>query len=321
MMRYGFLILFVTLSLFMFTDETARETSLANRSESSPALPLPSTQPGPAPSGGEPATPLFDPDLRVPVFMYHEVVPDDEQIEVPATHVTVGELKSQLVYLQKKGYTAVTLEDLYEFMTHRKPLPAKPVVITFDDGYRSFYELVYPMLRELNYKASLSLINGPMNEYGAYYYVSWSQVREMTGSGLVEITSHTGSHRLLGKLTDDAELKNELAGSREEIAKYLGWKPEIIVYPVGSYNTRVIQAAKAAGYKMGITMEKGVNKYGDSVWEIKRILVRHGDTGEDLLKKLNYISLTKLFYFLERISGPARRRRKQYKATGGGGNG
>ena len=231
----------------------------------------------------------FDKDLHIPILMYHEVVNEGEQIKSPDLVVTVQELKKQLQYLKKEGYTTISLEEYYKFMTDNKPLPKKSIAITFDDGYVSFYNLVYPILKELNMKVTLAIVTEHMGEGGYYHHATWEQIKEMQANELVEIVSHTKTHPYLAELVGNtATLRNEINGSDKDIGQNTGKESDILVYPYGSYNEEVIEATKSE-YKMGVTIGKGVNRYGDNLMEIKRLGVNHGDTGEKIIEEIkNY---------------------------------
>ena len=120
----------------------------------------------------------------IPVLMYHNVVEDEQ--ECNSMTVTTGRLRKDFHYLQKKGYTPVLPRDL----ASGNPLPEKPVMITFDDGYVSNYTLLYPILQECGMKAVICPIVC-MPDIPADNFCSWDMYREMTASGLVEVGSHT----------------------------------------------------------------------------------------------------------------------------------
>ena len=123
----------------------------------------------------------------LPVLMYHHMVPDGQDCNDMT--VTPGKFRSDLDAILAKGYTPVLPREL----AAGDALPEKPILITFDDGYRSNYDLVYPILREYGVKACISIIV-LMPDLPTDNFCTWNQLREMTASGLVEIGSH--SYRL-----------------------------------------------------------------------------------------------------------------------------
>ena len=123
----------------------------------------------------------------LPVLMYHHMVPDGQDCNDMT--VTPGKFRSDLETVLAMGYTPVLPREL----AAGDALPEKPILITFDDGYRSNYDLVYPILREYGVKACISIIV-LMPDLPTDNFCTWEQLREMTDSGLVEVGSH--SYRL-----------------------------------------------------------------------------------------------------------------------------
>lgn len=123
----------------------------------------------------------------MPVLMYHHMVPEGQDCN--AMTITPGKFRADLDIILAKGYTPVLPGEL----AAGAQLPEKPILITFDDGYRSNYDLVYPILREYGVKACISIIV-LMPDLPTDHFCTWEQLREMTDSGLVEVGSH--SYRL-----------------------------------------------------------------------------------------------------------------------------
>lgn len=227
---------------------------------------------------------IFDENMKVPILMYHRAVPPGGKIRYPKLEVYVHELREQLTYLKQAGYTPVTLEQFSDFLIEKKPIPRNPIIFTFDDGYKSFYELVYPILQELNFKASLGIITKYVHETRPGAYVSWQQIKEMVDSGLVEVISHTNKHIDLRKASKN-ELIEELVDSKGVIKDRLNIDGNVLIYPYGAYNQGIIEETKKV-YKMGISVGYGVNTYGANPWIIKRIEVTHGDTGKSIVDRI-----------------------------------
>lgn len=182
----------------------------------------------------------------LPVLMYHHIVADGQ--ECNGMTVTAGKLEKDLVWLQENGYQTILPRDL----AAGEPLPDKPVLITFDDGYRSNYEYLFPLLKKYDMKAVISIITA-RQDCGHSGYLSWDMCREMTDSGLVEIGSHTydlHNPALSGNFDPDgingiqrdpaesnAEFENrvlmDLKKSYDRIEEELGCKPTFFAYPFG----------------------------------------------------------------------------------------
>ena len=149
--------------------------------------------------GGGTSTWAADTDFTV--LAYHDVV--DSSSALTYDGITLRNLAVQLDWLRQNGYRVVSVDDVVAAQQGQRPLPPKAVLLTFDDGYRSFYTHVYPLLRAFDYPAVLSVVGSFLDvppraqvRYGAGLvaredFVSWGQLREMQRSGLVEIGSHT----------------------------------------------------------------------------------------------------------------------------------
>jgi peptidoglycan/xylan/chitin deacetylase (PgdA/CDA1 family) len=186
-------------------------------------------------------------DRSVPILMYHHVLPDGS--ECNDMTVTVSRLEEDLQWLQKQGYTTILPREL----ASGQPLPEKPILITFDDGYRSNYELLYPLLKKYQAKAVISVIV-KMQDVSASNFLSWDMCREMEDSGLVEIGSHTYQlHNLDGRggsftpggtngierkpgesdMSFRARVLDDIQMSRDRIEEELGHPVTFFAYPFG----------------------------------------------------------------------------------------
>ena len=183
--------------------------------------------------------------VRVPVLMYHAV--SDDVWGINELFVRPSEMEKQLKYLVDHGYTTVTFEDLEKIDQIKKP-----VMLTFDDGYRDNYEELFPLLRKYNCKATIFMIAGKL---GKTHYLTEEMLREMADSGLVSIQSHTVSHPKLAEITGE-RLREELRDSRIELARLTGRIPFVLCYPSGSYNAETRRVG-AEYYSFGIKMNGG----------------------------------------------------------------
>lgn len=130
---------------------------------------------------------------KLPVLMYHHVVEDGQ--ECNDMTVTVSRLREDLQWLRDNGYTTVLPREL----AAGEPLPKKPVLITFDDGYRSNYDLAFPLFQEFEAKVVISVMVF-MQDNGVSSFLSWEMCREMSETGLIEIGSHAYAlHNLDGR--------------------------------------------------------------------------------------------------------------------------
>ncbi|WP_417019562.1 polysaccharide deacetylase family protein, partial [Anaerotruncus massiliensis (ex Liu et al. 2021)] len=138
-----------------------------------------------------------EPDgIELPIVMYHHVL--KEQARLNKYTISPDEFRSDMEYLKTEGYTPIVIADLLAYVEEGAPLPERPVMITFDDGYESFHEYVFPILKEYDFKAVYSIVGRYADQYSAvddhhirYSHSTWNELREMRDSGLVEIQNHS----------------------------------------------------------------------------------------------------------------------------------
>ncbi|WP_107666372.1 polysaccharide deacetylase family protein [Cyanothece sp. BG0011] len=187
---------------------------------------------------------------KVPIFMYHDILPKKEVF----FDVTPEELENHFKYIREQGLTPISLDFLLEHLQKGIPLPDKPILLSFDDGYGGHYDYVYPLLKKYNYPAVFSVYVTKMDGKTARSSLTWEQLQQLADDPLITIASHTITHpRDLRELSDD-ELFQEVMMSKEILEKKLGIPIKYFTYPEGKHDARVKQWALAAGYKMALTM-------------------------------------------------------------------
>lgn len=193
--------------------------------------------------------------IRVPIFIYHSVrpyIPGESKIQ-DKYDITTEMFEDQLKYLQDNGYTVITLDDLIVDMQNGTTSPvAKPVVLTFDDGWHNQYQYAFPLLQKYGMTATFYIYT---NSIGHKYFLTWDEVKEMDAAGMT-IASHTVSHPRMEKLPI-ARVQKELVDSKQIIEAELG-KPIVhFASPGGYINAAIMAAAKEAGYVTARTTYKG----------------------------------------------------------------
>ena len=221
--------------------------------------------------------------MNVPILMYHYVDAAPPSVGSHAGSLTVRtkEFQAQMDFLAQNGYHTVTLEQTYAAMAGLASLPAKPVVLTFDDGGLDDYTVAYPILRSHGFVATFFVITAFVGEPNI---MTWNQLREMQMSGMA-IESHTARHSDLTKTTA-ASLRAELIQSREAIEAQLGSAPLALAYPFGFYDQRVIDATRAAGYLMAVTTHQSRRLAPGSVYSWPRVHVGGMGTLKDFERSL-----------------------------------
>jgi peptidoglycan/xylan/chitin deacetylase (PgdA/CDA1 family) len=219
----------------------------------------------------------------IPILMFHSIA---NYSEIPINdfnpklshglRIPPKILYNQLEQIKRNGYTTIKFEDLGNYIKYKQPLPANPIILTFDDGWAD-NTIAYNNLKELGMIGNFAIVSSFMDKPGR---LTSTQVKEFNDNGM-EISSHSVSHGNLSTMSA-ANLKNELVNSKKTLEELIGKEVNTIVYPTGAYNNSVIDAAKAAGYQFG-TNTKG---YADSQdlkkpFELTRVRV-HCNVGSNI---------------------------------------
>ncbi len=185
-------------------------------------------------------------ELYVPILMYHYIGnnPNPADKERYALSVTPDNFTAQMKYLADNHYSTITLDTLYPALEGKISLPPKPVIITFDDGYEDLFYNAFPILLQYHLRATSFIPTGLINQG---YYLTWTQIKQMQKSGLITFEAHSVHHYQLTSLSGSA-LKEEIVGSKEQLEQELGVPVNFFAYPYGTYNSRVVQALKNAGF-------------------------------------------------------------------------
>ena len=225
--------------------------------------------------------------MRVPILMYHYISepPPGADIYRRDLSVTPANFEQQLRYLAENGYTTITLKDLVYHLTQGYPLPERPVILTFDDGYQDNFFHAYRLLRCSKSVGTFFLITSFIDE-NRPGYLTWGQVRVMRQGGM-EFGSHTYTHPdLRGQSVD--YLVWQIVGSQEAIAERIEEPVRFFSYPAGSYDQQVIDVLRSAGFWAAVTTQQGDEQTSDGLFELKRIRIRGDDTLEQFAAKLEY---------------------------------
>ena len=206
----------------------------------------------------------------VPIIEYHVIGDAPADAPYPDLYVTRPDFHHQMDWLDRHGYEAVTLEQVQKAWYDGGTLPPKPVVISFDDGYRPQFTFALPQLRKHGWAGLLNLKAEGSDLYD-------SNVEAMIAAGW-EIAAHTIHHSDLTTL-DAAALEEEVAGSRAIVRREYGVPVRNFCYPSGRFDEAVIAAVKAAGYR-GATSEIPGYAERDQPYELQRLEIP-GSAGPD----------------------------------------
>lgn len=240
----------------------------------------------------------------VPIIMYHGVKTSNTRKDV----ITPGELETDLRYLQSNQYSTITMTDLIDYCNNERELPAKPIILSFDDGYYNNYAYVLPLLEKYHMKIVFSLIgiytddatNQPLNNLN-FSHVTWAQANAMIQSGLVEIQNHTynlhtitarrsGCRKNPGESPAHYEkvLTEDVGRLQQEITSMTGTTPNTFTYPYGLVSKEAGPIIKDLGFQASLTCDYGVNliqKDPEALFGLKRICRPHGLSLQNALQK------------------------------------
>lgn len=271
---------------------TSTATPTATPSPTATATSTATPLANPSPSATLTPTPWPTPDgvarqVRVPILMYHYLSDPPAGSDRYRRDLSVPPalFEQHLAYLRAQGYQAITLYDLLYHLTQGAPLPERPVIITFDDGYRDNYSNAFPLLQQYGFSATFFVLTEVTNQ-GEADYMTWEQLREMAAAGM-DIECHARVHENLPE-NDDARLVWQVLGCREAIESELGERPRFVAYPSGHFDDRVIAFFASDNYWGGITTQQGSLHSSDALFEIKRLRVRNTTTVEDLAELLAF---------------------------------
>lgn len=236
---------------------------------------------------------------EVLILMYHQV---SENSSLWGDYVIPASLlKEDFEYLKNNNYTPIKIKDILDFTKGTKKLPEKAVVITFDDGQRSFLTKVVPLLEEYNYPAVVNIVgaltdlyteNGETND--KYAYLNWNDIKTLSQNPLVEIGHHSynfhslGYRRGMGKIYGESNsayseiIKTDIEKLNEKLLSNIGERPYILAYPYGIRNDTLLEIAKDENFPVTLSCRESINKIsvGDELFELGRFNRPYGKSSD-----------------------------------------
>lgn len=218
----------------------------------------------------------------VPILMYHHLMPREDMSETDLKNGAIlpkENFVAQMSYLHQNNYTTITLRDLYQYFNGSKELPAKRVLITFDDGYQSNYIYAYPILKKYGFVGTQFIMTGTIEPEnivaGVIPKFSWDEINK--SQDVFEFHSHTHDLHYLdqGKsyvLAKDLELvRQDLKLSLKTLKERNLGRKKAFSYPYGQYNADIINLLQELGFNMAVTVKPGKADKNQSLLELKRI--------------------------------------------------
>ncbi|MGM7635108.1 polysaccharide deacetylase family protein [Bacillus sp. Hm123] len=242
---------------------------------------------------------------KIPVLMYHHFDKNKNIQNGIIGDPTVFE--EQMRLLQENGYTTLTTQDVIDIKNGKSTMPAKPIMITLDDGYESNYNYVFPVLQKYNMKATIFIITdyieNPQNHPSEYPKMTWEQMKEMSDSGLVLFQAHTDIlHTKYASLTRpitvdgkvetaqqyEDRVHNDIIKNKQILETRLGKPVNAFSYPNGLYSSSSEEIIKQAGYEMTLTTDPGLLdlQTNDPLYLVKRINIHGKASADSILQKI-----------------------------------
>jgi len=235
----------------------------------------------------------------VTILAYHDIKePSRSQMQV-----TPKEFEEQMSYLHANGYSVIPLEGFFNFINLRQGVPAKSVVITFDDGWKSVYKTAYPILKKYGFPATIFIYTDFISP-GNRMALTWDMMKELNAGGIdIQVHSRTHEQDMPWKRETETEqdyrkrLDNELLVPKNLAEQRIGKRIKYIAYPYGQFNDTFIETARKAGYEGGLTVFGATVNNGEVVrksdnpvfikpFEVNRIQVLAGTPLEKFISKL-----------------------------------
>lgn len=185
-------------------------------------------------------------EAKFPILVYHIVRPSypSDSRAVRAIAHTPEVFDAEMNYLTTAKYHVVSFADLENYYRLGTPLPDRPIVISFDDGWSDQFEYAFPILEKYRYTATFFVFTNPIGTRG---FLTWDELRTMLRAGMT-VGSHTRSHPFLTRISDPALLWKEIYGSKQKLEKNLNITVNDFAYPFGRYDPAIVALVKKAGY-------------------------------------------------------------------------
>jgi len=208
--------------------------------------------------------PVVDQTAQTLIFCYHRLV---DKVRYPGTEITPAAFEAQMKELKDKGITVISMQDLLAWKRGEKNIPPRCAVVTFDDGWKSQYEVGWPIMKKYGYPFTLFIYTEGVRggTLGGGEAITWEQLADMRDAG-IDIEAHSATHQDLRKPYDKVArrklsppeyeqwLQNEIAGCKQLLEQRLGIKVNCFAVPYGFYNEHIKEIAKNAGYEAIFTV-------------------------------------------------------------------
>jgi peptidoglycan/xylan/chitin deacetylase (PgdA/CDA1 family) len=267
-------LLALNLSMCKKNESVSQNTQAGGASSPVPAATAAGASPGAAAAAAAPkiTKPVVDQTAQVIIFCYHRLV---DKVRYPGTEITPAAFEAQMKELKDRGITVISMQDLLAWKRGEKNIPPRCAVVTFDDGWKSQYEVAWPIMKKYGYPFTMFIYTEGVRgaSLGGGEAITWEQLADMRDNG-IDIQAHSATHqdlreghtvmvidanrkRTKKKLTGpeyEQWVQNEVVGCKQLLEQRLGIKVNCFAVPFGNYNEHVKELARNAGYEAMFTV-------------------------------------------------------------------
>lgn len=219
-------------------------------------------------------------EKEVLILLYHNVTDKKSISSKDDLYVHIDDFRDQLDYIVENEYNVITLQELYDLRQNDQEIPKKTLILTFDDGDKSSYDIVFPELKSRNLKASFFVTTRQLNEKG---FVTRENLIEMEKAGQdIQSQGHNNEDFIESTI---AQVHKSMYLSKKILEETLDKKVLFLVYPNSSFNSEVIRVAQDVGYEWALSTESG--KFFDHYMIMERVSIPGGSDLNEFKEKLN----------------------------------
>ena len=221
----------------------------------------------------------------ISILMYHQVGEFSSPENHRASFCHVKRFTAQMRFLKRYGYNVVSLDQVVAALFHGQPLTGRPVVLTFDDGYRNFLEYAFPVLSRHSFPATVFLVTGRIGQDSDWVrragrqaapLMNADEIRDLFTRG-IGFGAHSVTHPRLSQIEPE-RMRCEVQDSKAQLEDVLQTPVPHFCYPYGDYDPAVRDAVSKAGFQSGLTCIRGAANGADNAFEIPRKAISYGDS-------------------------------------------